>query len=624
MKYSKYVYNVIIIVFIIFSRSIFGSTSISTLSITPKVPELATTSISSWPTDGGNNYRHNNVQYTSGSTLQYGKILTVPVFSDITTDIALNTHAVPLISNDSIFWLDKHCNLLTISLPNQQSIEWKITSNFSHTAAPYGQYVPCTQSVYEPETNILYFGNRYFSTINAIEMNLVPHHTPYSPIQLPTEQTFQLLTHHSIYLSQGIMYYPLRYEYGILIINLLTGEYTRVLFPIIGSLPPLLAGSTGIPAFTPGNEDGAGVVFAVYPPNDSNYSTKHSRDIDYHYAPFHPTIMDKDPYSSLIAVNSSGDIIWTVNNSEIPLSITSRDDPITIDIPITDNGTSTTVSCIIILQQAILNGSNIDPAKLYAIDSITGKACLQWNNQGYILSKPYSDELYIVGTPALLPINDMNKSPILYYVAGHTLVQIIVHSNGMIINATSDTLGSSTSHVCTTSPILYLNGGGENKHLITVGTGDGRVLVFATDDIAKGPLYEYNLPTPSNFRSSPRIVGPFMAGTTDGSLIFIVHESTPQSPSGSVSDDYSAIAMMAIVPVVSPPEHIIPPPPPEEKGKGLRAAFIIILLGVAFGLIGYGSYKYYRRRRQRQLDLERSWYTSMAAFDEPVNRFNEL
>lgn len=294
-----------------------------------------------------------------------------------------------------VLWLDPHCNLIAAELPDLFSRPttgpvqpWPLAWNYSGAAASWDYYVPCTQLVLD-EGDVVYFSNRYNHTVYGVDVSdaAVPRHVTWSPLQLPMDPSYQPLTHHSLFVADGLLWLPLRYVFGSLVIHTGTGGYARALVPSKAETPSLLAGNCGIPQFKPGNEDGGGVAYNVYRSDPQG----------------------GDP--PLLALNTSRLVPW--NASKTAFSAYDRGNPNMVPVfkqqqsrmqaQDADLRQQAYDYCIIVVSQAVIaSGASGTPATMYAIDAVTGNACMQWPDAGIPLPDPFSSEPNIVSSGAAL------------------------------------------------------------------------------------------------------------------------------------------------------------------------------------------------------------------------------
>ncbi len=530
-----------------------------------------------------------------------------------------------------VLWLDPRCNLLGFPLPSgphssspSQPQPLPLALNYSASGDAGGSYVPCTQLTLSPASDTVFYLERYTHKLYALAIQkkskkgatkllggsdegegdegdegweAVP--LPWSPFQLPQGDAYQPLVHHSLLAAQGSLWAPLRYVFGAYLVDTGAGKVSRLVLNGTESIPAVLAGNAGLPPFTPGNEDGAAAVFAVY---------------------------SEGTAPPLIALNSSASIVWSAVNSTF--RALARDDPVVV--PLADAASASphaSAYCVVVLQQAV-SGGDVSPASLFAVNATTGAACGSWPHEGLPLPDPYSREAFVVGTPAAISganagpsagvdgDEDAESAPAsLYYVVGNHLLHLLADDKGYRVNATA-ALGVSGTGPSSSPPIALLHGWGQGRHVVAVGTEDGRLLAFDARDVARGPTYAYELPAPPGFKGRPRVVGPFMAATGNGSVVLVAEDS-----GAGAEEDTAAAALYAVWPAILPPARSIPPPPgPPAPGRGSAAAVGILVLVVAGALIvALGVRRYIQRRRAREA-LDRSWYTSMAAFEQEQAR----
>jgi hypothetical protein len=570
-------------------------------------------SLSGWPTDGGDRYRTNSIAFTGpphspGERGVARSFLAAAGASG--TDPPRSSHASPLITNDpaaSVLWLDPTGNVLSATVPTSASDDWKIDLNWTGFAAPRGSYAPCSQLVLESDGGQgIFFADRdeglvYGFTFTNTKTSFTP--LPWSPLRLPKDPAHQPLTHHSLNHADGLLWVPLRYEFGSLVVHTKTGDASRI--EVTTTASPVLAGSAGLPRFSPGNEDGGAHAWTVYTGGDP----------------------DTPP---IVALNASGKLAWATNPTAIDFRANSRDNPVLVAMR--DAKTSTLGHCIILLQQAISEGEG-SPATVFAVNATTGTSCLAWPKAGVPLPPPYGDEDYVVGTPSVYDsaVTATSGETFLYYVAGNALLHIRLGESGCSINATSASLGGPGTAASTTPPILMLDAFGLHRHAVFVGTEDGRLLAFQFDDIARGPLYAYELPAPpqdkgeggkGGFWGKPRVVGPYMAATSRGTVVLVTRDSA------GGDDDHAAVALVAVTPANLPQGNVPPPPtptpsppsppPPAKKGMGAGAAILITALVLVLAGAAWRAGVVAVRRQRARAEMDRSWYTSMAAFDDAI------
>jgi hypothetical protein len=568
----------------------------------------------SWPSPGGSPFRTNAIRYSGPQFPLEHRGSTYAALMWASDGSPAASHSSPLVlelgdPEDALVWVDPSCHVLVFEIPSSSSssssppshnLPLRLLQNFSEAAARIAphSYVPCTDSVMATEggegRTSLFFADRFAHVVYGLEVtrgSAPLRHLPWSPMQLPVERGFQLLTHHSPLVAAGILYLPLRYAFGTVAIRTADGLAVRVLVDN-GTTGGILAGSSGLPPFSPGNEDGGAAAFAVYGGGAEGTGS--------------------DP--RVLVLNTSGKVVWTADGSKVPFKALSRDDPALLFLPSSGHEGGGGHPCLLLVQQSVSEGDG-SPVTLFLLNAANGTACGSWPSLGLPLPDPYADEPVIVGTPAVIDaVGDLpppSTAAHAFLVAGNSLLHLLLSPTGLVLNATSP-LGPPTAPASTAAPVVLLDAWGRGRHAVFVGTSSGALLAFRAEDVGAGPVYAYDLDRaarPDAFIGRPTVVGPYIAATEDGAVLLLVHDA------GAVSDDVSSAAIVVVFPAIVPPAPYPAPPAPPSPGPARSTSAGVVLLAVVVtlaGLAGIGTLAraWIRRRRVRR-ELDASWYTSL-------------
>jgi hypothetical protein len=566
-------------------------------------------------TTGASPFRTNAIRYTGPRFPLEHRGSTYAALMWASDGSPAASHSSPLVLElgdpedpDALIWVDPWCRVLVYEIPSSSSsssppshnLPLRLLQNFSEAAARIAphSYVPCTDSVMATEggegRTSLFFADRFAHVVYGLDVtnprgSAPLRHLPWSPLQLPDD--YQLLTHHSPLVAAGILYLPLRYAFGTVAIRTADGLAVRVLVDN-GTTGGILAGSSGLPPFSPGNEDGGAAAFAVYGGGAEGTGS--------------------DP--RVLVLNTSGKVVWTADGSKVPFKALSRDDPALLFLPSSGHEGGGGHPCLLLVQQSVSEGDG-SPVTLFLLNAANGTACGSWPSIGLPLPDPYADEPVIVGTPAVIDaVGDLpppSTAAHAFLVAGNSLLHLLLSPTGLVLNATSP-LGPPTAPASTAAPVVLLDAWGRGRHAVFVGTSSGALLAFRAEDVGAGPVYAYDLDRaarPDAFIGRPTVVGPYIAATEDGAVLLLVHDA------GAVSDDVSSAAIVVVFPAIVPPAPYPAPPAPPSPGPARSTSAGVVLLAVVVtlaGLAGIGTLAraWIRRRRVRR-ELDASWYTSL-------------
>jgi hypothetical protein len=429
----------------------------------------------SWPAAGGGRAHANAIDFTGpipGPT-DRGAVSTLLVWPGSAAEAA--SHGAPVLTAaGAAAWLDPHCRLIVAEPPASPGGEWRLVANWTASAAPPGSFVPCTPMQLD-DGDVAYFADRFGSLVWGVDLSRAPGGDPepaaWAPLRLPADPAWQPLTHHSLSAGAGLVWLPLRFTFGAVSIRAGDGAATRVEIPSHARTPPVLAGSVGLPAFSPGGADGGAVAFLVYGDGSAG----------------------GDP--AIVALNSSGDVVWA--DTSTPAWATTRHDPVAVPVwrraPASGGGGGggggggdPDAYCLLILRQAAA-GEN--PVTLLAVDATRGGPCLDWPPGGVTLPPPLGASAAAVGTAAAFPSPPPGGGPPVvhaYYLIGTSLVHMLIDGAGAVVNATAD-VAPAGSPPPDAPPVAVRGAWGPGRDGVVVGTAQGVVHVFAAGDVAAGP-----------------------------------------------------------------------------------------------------------------------------------------